>query len=74
MKKINSNLHEITPTIFEKLVDMGLGLEISFKFTNKWRHLFYDFTTHIWNQRGLKQNLNYIHTNDLIYMQDHYDK
>jgi hypothetical protein len=35
MKKINSNLHEITPEIFEKLVDMGLGPEISFEFTNK---------------------------------------
>jgi hypothetical protein len=35
MKKINSNLHEITPNFFEKLVDMGLGAEISFKFTNK---------------------------------------
>jgi hypothetical protein len=35
MKKINSNAHEITLEIFEKLVDMGLGAEISFKFTNK---------------------------------------
>ncbi len=34
MKRIHSNLHEITPDFFEKHVDMGLGEGISFKFTN----------------------------------------
>ncbi len=58
MKKNNSNLHEITPKFFEKLVDMGLGAEISFKFTNKWRHIFNDFTTHIMKIKVGFQNTN----------------
>jgi hypothetical protein len=37
---------------------MGLGAEISFKFTNKWRHIFNDFTTHIMKIKVGFQNTN----------------